>query len=76
VHVRLLISPLVSRNMSLIGVSYNIGAASGNIIGPLLFKDADGPLYKSGLRACIGLFGALVGCVMSVLLSYFLCVLR
>jgi len=45
-------------------ISYNAASACGNIIGPLLFTDDDAPLYKSGLKACMGLFAALIGCVM------------
>ncbi|KJZ77190.1 hypothetical protein HIM_03511 [Hirsutella minnesotensis 3608] len=42
---------------------YNAASAAGNIIGPLLFNDKDAPAYKPGLRACLGIFVALVAVV-------------
>jgi MFS family permease len=37
-----------------------VGASAGNIIGPLLFKPAEKPYYRRGLRANLALFIALV----------------
>ncbi|KAJ6441199.1 MFS transporter [Purpureocillium lavendulum] len=42
---------------------YNAASSAGNIIGPLLFNDRDAPEYKPGLRACLGIFVALVAVV-------------
>ncbi|KAE9961404.1 hypothetical protein BLS_002173 [Venturia inaequalis] len=39
---------------------YNAGAASGNIIGPLLFNSRDAPSYHPGLRAVLAIFAALL----------------
>ncbi|KND94958.1 putative transporter [Tolypocladium ophioglossoides CBS 100239] len=46
---------------------YNAASPAGNIIGPLLFSDKDAPAYKPSLRACLGVFIALV---MVVLLQW------
>ncbi|TWU77754.1 hypothetical protein ED733_008607 [Metarhizium rileyi] len=43
---------------------YNAASSAGNIIGPLLFDDKDSPAYRPGLRACLGIFVALVAVVM------------
>ncbi|PHH79938.1 hypothetical protein CDD80_3390 [Ophiocordyceps camponoti-rufipedis] len=43
---------------------YNAASAAGNIIGPLLFNDADAPAYKPGLRACLAIFVTLVVVVL------------
>ncbi|PYI03978.1 MFS general substrate transporter [Aspergillus sclerotiicarbonarius CBS 121057] len=45
-----------SANMSL----YNAAVSAGNIIGPLLFNEKDAPAYLPGLRACVGIFVALI----------------
>ncbi|CAK41764.1 hypothetical protein CBS63078_1310 [Aspergillus niger] len=45
-----------SANMSL----YNAAVSAGNIIGPLLFNEKDAPAYRPGLRACVGIFVALI----------------
>ncbi|RAL00006.1 putative MFS transporter [Aspergillus ibericus CBS 121593] len=45
-----------SANMSL----YNAAVSAGNIIGPLLFNEQDAPAYRPGLRACVGIFIALI----------------
>lgn len=42
---------------------YNAASSAGNIIGPLLFNDKDAPEYRPGLRACLGIFIALVAVV-------------
>jgi len=42
---------------------YNAGSSAGNIIGPLLFKTADKPTYKPGLKATLGLFVAFMAVV-------------
>ncbi|KAM4064436.1 major facilitator superfamily protein [Hirsutella rhossiliensis] len=42
---------------------YNAASSAGNIIGPLLFNDKDAPEYRPGLRACLGIFVALVAVV-------------
>ncbi|GJN71246.1 MFS transporter [Purpureocillium lilacinum] len=42
---------------------YNAASSAGNIIGPLLFNDRDAPEYKPGLRACLGIFVALVAVI-------------
>lgn len=43
---------------------YNVGASTGNIIGPLLFNEKDAPMYFPGLRATLGIFVALGGVVL------------
>lgn len=43
---------------------YNAAAAAGNIVGPLLFNDNDAPAYLPGLRACVGIFVAMVAVVV------------
>lgn len=43
---------------------YNAASSAGNIIGPLLFRDEDGPTYLPGLRASLGVFVALVVVVL------------
>ncbi|PYI27877.1 putative MFS transporter [Aspergillus indologenus CBS 114.80] len=40
---------------------FNAATSSGNIIGPLLFDAKDAPTYRPGLKACLGIFVALVG---------------
>lgn len=42
---------------------YNAGSSAGNIVGPLLFTAQDAPAYHPGLRACLGVFVALVGVI-------------
>lgn len=37
-----------------------VGASAGNIIGPHLFKPAEKPYYRRGLRANLGLFIAII----------------
>ncbi|RAL07342.1 putative MFS transporter [Aspergillus homomorphus CBS 101889] len=43
---------------------FNAATSSGNIIGPLLFTSKDAPAYRPGLKACLGIFVALVGVTM------------
>jgi predicted MFS family arabinose efflux permease len=43
---------------------YNAASSAGNIVGPLLFNEADAPAYQPGLRACLGIFVALVAIVL------------
>lgn len=43
---------------------YTAASSAGNIIGPLLFNEADAPAYKPGLRACLGIFVALAAIVL------------
>lgn len=42
---------------------YNAASSAGNIVGPLLFSDDDAPAYLPGLRACLGIFVAMVAIV-------------
>lgn len=49
---------------SMIMSVYNAASSVGNIIGPILFNDRDAPAYKPGLRACLGVFSALVGVIL------------
>jgi MFS family permease len=49
---------------------YNAGASVGNIVGPLLFKAADAPRYKPGLKAVMGLFIAQAGLVGFMVLGF------
>lgn len=49
---------------SIIMSVYNAASSVGNIIGPILFNDRDAPAYKPGLRACLGVFSALVGVIL------------
>ncbi|TQS33971.1 hypothetical protein Golomagni_05667 [Golovinomyces magnicellulatus] len=44
---------------------YNAASSAANIIGPLLFDSKDAPEYKPGLRACLGIFVALVVVILS-----------
>ncbi|KAL4920404.1 major facilitator superfamily domain-containing protein [Aspergillus aurantiobrunneus] len=43
---------------------YQAASAGGSIIGPLLFNEKDAPTYLPGLRACLGIFAALVAIVL------------
>lgn len=43
---------------------YNAASAAGNIVGPLLFSKKDAPAYLPGLRACLGIFVAMVAIVL------------
>ncbi|RJE25696.1 Major Facilitator Superfamily [Aspergillus sclerotialis] len=43
---------------------YNAASAAGNIVGPLLFSKEDAPAYLPGLRACLGIFAAMVAIVL------------
>ncbi|KAK9349745.1 major facilitator superfamily domain-containing protein [Lipomyces doorenjongii] len=43
---------------------YNAASSAGNIVGPLLFNKKDAPAYHPGLRACLGIFIALVAVVL------------
>lgn len=43
---------------------YNAATSAGNIVGPLLFSKKDAPSYHPGLRACLGIFAALVAVVL------------
>lgn len=49
---------------------YQVGSSVGNIVGPLLFKSKDAPLYKAGLRSVLGLFVAVVG-IVGILVAMF-----
>ncbi|KAE8350554.1 major facilitator superfamily domain-containing protein [Aspergillus coremiiformis] len=42
---------------------YMAASAAGNIVGPLLFNEKDAPAYHPGLRACLGIFIAMVAIV-------------
>lgn len=42
---------------------FNAATSAGNIVGPLLFSEKDAPAYHPGLRACLGIFVALVAVV-------------
>jgi MFS family permease len=44
--------------------AYNAASSAGNIVGPLLFNKKDAPVYHPGLRACLGIFVALVAVVL------------
>ena len=44
---------------------YNAASSAGNIVGPLLFNKKDSPAYHPGLKACLGIFVALV-CVVLI----------
>ena len=43
---------------------FQASTSAGNIVGPLLFKEKDGPAYIPGLRACLGVFAAMGACVL------------
>lgn len=43
---------------------FNAATSAGNIVGPLLFTAKDAPAYLPGLRACLGIFVALVAIVL------------
>ncbi|KAI9926999.1 hypothetical protein MW887_003380 [Aspergillus wentii] len=43
---------------------FNAATSAGNIVGPLLFTEKDAPAYHPGLRACLGIFVALVAIVL------------
>ncbi|KAJ5091007.1 Major facilitator superfamily domain general substrate transporter [Penicillium argentinense] len=43
---------------------YNAASSAGNIVGPLLFSAKDAPTYHPGLRACLGIFSAMVAVVL------------
>lgn len=49
-----------------IQVLFNIGVSTGNIIGPLMFSADNAPSYLPGLRACVGIFVAMVAIVSSL----------
>lgn len=42
---------------------YNAASSAANIMGPILFDSRDAPEYKPGLRACLGIFVALVAVI-------------
>ncbi|KAH8689089.1 putative MFS transporter [Talaromyces proteolyticus] len=44
--------------------AYNAASSAGNIVGPLLFNKKDSPAYHPGLRACLGIFIALVAVIL------------
>jgi MFS family permease len=50
---------------------YQAGASTGNIVGPLLFKDKDKPAYKPGLTGVMGIFVASIGLVL-ILMGLFM----
>ncbi|KAK3389666.1 major facilitator superfamily domain-containing protein [Podospora didyma] len=43
---------------------FNAASSAGNIIGPLLFTSEDAPTYLPGLRAVLGVFGAMAVVVL------------
>lgn len=43
---------------------YQAGLSAGNIAGPFLFTEDQAPQYLPGIRGVLGLFIALIGCVM------------
>ncbi|KAJ5975492.1 hypothetical protein N7481_009199 [Penicillium waksmanii] len=43
---------------------FNAASSAGNIVGPLLFSAKDAPDYHPGLRACLGIFSAMVAIVL------------
>lgn len=43
---------------------YQIGTSAGALAGPLLFTDEQAPGYLPGTRAVLGLFIALIGCII------------
>ncbi|KAK1749779.1 major facilitator superfamily domain-containing protein [Echria macrotheca] len=43
---------------------YNAASSAGNIIGPLLFNEADAPSYLPGLRSTLGVFCAMLVSVL------------
>ncbi|KAK4702871.1 hypothetical protein P7C70_g3352, partial [Phenoliferia sp. Uapishka_3] len=51
---------------------YNASSSAGNIIGPQLFNSKDAPAYKSGLKAVLGIFVALIGiiAIQAVILAF------
>ncbi|KAL4872564.1 hypothetical protein BDV12DRAFT_210500 [Aspergillus spectabilis] len=49
---------------SVVMALYNAASSVGNIVGPLLFADKDAPAYQPGLRACLGIFIAMVVVVL------------
>ncbi|KAJ9113007.1 hypothetical protein QFC22_006103 [Naganishia vaughanmartiniae] len=49
---------------------YAVGNAVGNIVGPLLFKSTDAPLYREGLKAVLGIFIAAGGATAFIVASY------
>ncbi|KAJ9099725.1 hypothetical protein QFC20_005603 [Naganishia adeliensis] len=59
-------------NTSTVVAMFALGNASGNIVGPLLFKSQDAPYYRSGLRAVLGIFVAAGGAVALIVGCYFI----
>lgn len=49
---------------SFVTSAYNAASSAGNIVGPLLFNKKDAPAYHPGLRACLGIFVALVAIIL------------
>lgn len=43
---------------------YNAASSVGNIVGPLLFDAKDAPEYLPGLKACLGIFIALIAVIV------------
>lgn len=43
---------------------YQAGLSAGNLIGPLLFNDEDAPEYRPGIAGVLGVFIAMVVCVV------------
>jgi predicted MFS family arabinose efflux permease len=51
--------------LSVVMSLFNASSAAGNIIGPLLFNEKDEPAYLPGLRACLGIFAALLVIILA-----------
>lgn len=51
--------------LSVVMSLFNASSAAGNIIGPLLFNEKDKPAYLPGLRACLGIFAALLVVILA-----------
>lgn len=49
-----------STKKSVIMAVYQASSSAGNIVGPLLFSSDQAPAYRPGLRACLGVFVAIV----------------
>ncbi|WWC85174.1 uncharacterized protein L201_000031 [Kwoniella dendrophila CBS 6074] len=52
--------------------AFNGFNAIGSIAGPLLFNSRDSPRYIPGLRATLGVFSAMMGCIILCFIALFL----